>query len=167
MKTNMDNLKEKRDAETDRANQFEQSLREVSAALVEQQTKNTKLDEHSKLVEKDNRSLVLELKKHSTMIAEIKETKASFTSKVDQLEKEKVALVLEQINHVKEIESLTKQIENLESTRSIMKAKLDQEAQSKLQAINAKAFLEKEIRELEDDRRESTEVGTYKIVCFH
>lgn len=142
MKANLDLVKEQRDSETVRGNNLEKELHEARASLHETQSKNYDLEIKLNNLEKQNKILSNELRKTQTSLSEVKCYNAMLESKADHLEKEKVELVLEQISHVKEIDSLQQQKRLLEENMENIKGTLSNEIATK---------------ELEIHRRESSE----------
>lgn len=157
MKSNMSSLKEQRDVENSRANIAEHRMMEMIKATSDLQQKKAEVEERVIAIEKQNKALMVELKKAQQTINEIREGKAALSSRVEQLEKEKVALVLEQISHVKEIDSLHELVEAADDNITALKAKLDEETKEKQEILSSRTQLGHDMGKLREGRLELEE----------
>lgn len=102
LRANIDSLKEQKDSENLRAQEFEIQLNQVTnlLSLSEQQNKKLELEKDKLIQEKHN--LITELKHSQSYVLEARENKMNTSSKIDQLEKDNVALVMTQMKLSKE-----------------------------------------------------------------
>lgn len=165
MKESMDNLQEQRDLENKRAVNAETRSKELFKALNDLQEKKKVLLDRNNKIENDNRLLIEELKKYQTAINEIKDGKASLNAKIESLEADKVSLVLDQINHMREIDNYKIKIGTLENSIESLSIKLEQEYRNSQSLISSKATLETELQRLKEDKEDFIEV--YYIRLSH